>query len=106
MSEVESGRLHAHDVAIRNYIEKPLSLTELETLYWQCDKDINDLIRRTDEDASHANYNKTLIAIAQNPHLLQRPILISTTACEAEIGRPTIENAKSFCEKMILQKQN
>ncbi len=87
---------------IIDFIENPLSETELKTVLKKLNKSVHEIIRKNedlfkekfaDKDFSEEEWIKILI---ENPSLIQRPILIKGSV--AMIGRP-MENVKFFIKK-------
>lgn len=80
------------DCNIRNFIEQPLNVDELKDLLQKLQRPIIDIVR-TDERLyqekfadKNLNDNQLLNMLAENPVLLQRPIIIKDN--QAIIGRP------------------
>ena len=87
--------LRARGVAptVREYLKDPLSLEEVKALAAALDADSLRGWLRTVEDAYKAQFagktptlNTQIKAVAKEPKLLERPILIRTG--EARVGRP------------------
>lgn len=89
-------------IAVRNYLENPLSEVEIEVLLEKLDGSINDIIRKNEDiwkdKFSETTYSDSeLISIlANNPKLLQRPIVI--TDGKAIVARD-IEKLEKFLHK-------
>lgn len=83
---------HGFTCQIRNYLEDPLTLSELHALQMELDCDISDMIRQKESAYSSAGLSpespdsEQLAAIAEHPLLLQRPIVIWKD--KAIIARP------------------
>ena len=87
----------------RRYLEQPLSAAELAELRRRLDRPAREWVR-TGEDAfkaaglsRDASDEKILAAMAKNPILIERPILILKTT--AAVGRPT-ENIEALLDEM------
>lgn len=78
---------------VRYYLEKPLSVDEIKDLLQKLNLKVNDIIRTNEalwkENFAGESFSEgDLIEIlAENPKLLQRPIIIKDN--QAVIGRPT-----------------
>ncbi|ACU07978.1 Arsenate reductase [Flavobacteriaceae bacterium 3519-10] len=87
---------------IIDFIENPLSETELRTVVKKLNTDVKDLIRKNDplfrEKYCDKEYTEDewIKILLESPSLMQRPILIKGSV--AMIGRP-IENVRFFIEK-------
>lgn len=76
---------------IRLYLSDPPSVKELQTLLEQLNLSAHDLARKSEavfkeQGLKHADDATLISAMAANPILIERPILIAAT--KAAIGRP------------------
>ncbi len=76
---------------IRLYLSDPPSVQELQTLLDQLNLSAHDLARKSEavfkeQSLKHADDATLIGAMAANPILIERPILIAAT--KAAIGRP------------------
>lgn len=80
------------DLEIRLYLSEPPSVAELEQLRQQLARPVIAFTRSGEKAFKQAGLNRNsdeaelIFAIAQNPILLERPILVANG--RAEIGRP------------------
>jgi len=87
---------------IIDFMENPLSESELKTLLKKLNTDVQWLIRKNDklykEKFADKEYSddEWIKILSEHPSLMQRPILIKGSV--AMVGRP-IENVKFFIEK-------
>ncbi|GAB0156861.1 arsenate reductase (glutaredoxin) [Chryseobacterium sp. Alg-005] len=87
---------------IINIVEDPLSVLEIRTVLKKLNQSVFHIIRKTEklymEKFAAHNYSEEewIKILAENPSLIQRPILIKGSV--AMLGRP-IENVKFFIEK-------
>ena len=79
------------DPVIVEYLNNPLSLAELEELFSLLKLDsANAMIRLKESELSKDSSNEEILkAIAANPKLLERPIVVTSKG--ARIGRPTAD---------------
>jgi arsenate reductase (glutaredoxin) len=81
--------LEGHSFQIRDYLKDPLNKEELAQLFDALGKSPSEVIRKKeakDLGLSGLSEENWLLAIAENPILLERPIL--TNGIKAVIGRP------------------
>ncbi|WP_419870514.1 ArsC/Spx/MgsR family protein [Chryseobacterium sp. CT-SW4] len=87
---------------IINIVEDPLSILEIKTVLKKLNQSVFHIIRKTEKLYMEKFAGKTysedewLKILAENPSLIQRPILIKGSV--AMLGRP-LENVKYFIEK-------
>lgn len=87
---------------IIDIVENPLSVLELKTVLKKLDLGVHDIIRKNEslykENFSDKDFSEEewLQILAENPSLIQRPILIKGSV--AMIGRP-VENVQFFIDK-------
>lgn len=85
-----------------DFIAHPLSVLEIKTLLKKLNLPAEDMIRKNEslfkEHFADKSFSEEewIQVLAENPSLLQRPVLIKGSA--AMLGRP-IENVKFFIEK-------
>jgi len=81
----------------REYTEDPLSLKELKQLFGKLKESPRDLLRKRDAKSAGLTGDETdaqlLSAMASQPTLLQRPILVKGR--RAVVGRP-VENLREL----------